>query len=148
MAKQQLGVDSDVYKNLERDPERFLRKAEMVNRYFAELSRLYAAVQVGSDSKEDALARKQRAFEEMQQACKAAGPPSKSFNQCLSAPNNAGLAFDETYAKYYPIMYGVYRAKREELKPTLAAIQTALNAGTEPEALRNLEAVAGRQSVP
>jgi hypothetical protein len=147
-ARQRFGEDSAVYKNLQREPELFSRKAEMVNRYFDQLSRLYAARQAGSVSEPDALAEKQGAFEEIQQACKAIEPTAKSFSQCLSAPNNAGLAFDETYTKYYPIMYDVYRAKGEELKPTLDAIQGALHAKTESDALQNLEALTGKQASP
>jgi hypothetical protein len=120
----------------------------MVNRYFVQLSRLYAARLAGGISEPEALAEKQRAFEEMQQNCKVIDPPAKSFNQCLSAPNNAGLAFDETYTRYYPIMYDVYRAKGEELKPTFDALQGALSDQTEAEALHNLQALTGKRSAP
>jgi Putative aminopeptidase len=146
VARQHFGADSEVYKNLQREPELFYRKAEMVNRYFVQLSRLYAARSAGGISEPEALAEKQRAFEEMQRNCKAIDPPAKSFNECLSAPNNAGLAFDETYTKYYPIMYDVYRAKGEELKPTFDALQGALSDQTEAEALHNLQALTGKRS--
>jgi len=148
VAKRQFGEDSEVYKNLQREPALFSRKAEMVNRYFVQLSRVYAARQAGDVSEQEAFAEKHRAFEEMRQECKAIDPPPKSFNACLSATNNAGLAFDETYTKYYPIMYDVYRAKGGEIKPTFDAIRGALSANTEVEALKNLEALTGKRPAP
>ena len=113
---------------------------------FDKLRQLYAERQAGGVSVTDALAQKRRAFEEMQQACRTIDPPPKSFNRCLSAPNNAGLAFDETYTKYYPIMYEVYRANGGELKPTLDALERALNGKTEPEALQSLQALTGKRA--
>jgi hypothetical protein len=138
VARQQFGEDSEVYRNLQREPELFSRKAELVNRYHAQLSQLYAAVRAGQVSERDALAQKQQAFEEIHQACTAEKPDPKSFGKCLSANNNAGLAFDETYTKYYPIMYNLYVAEGRNLKPTITALQRALNSGTEAEALQSL----------
>ena len=63
----------------------------------------------------------------------------RSFNRCPAANNNAGLVFDETYTKYYPLMYQVYVAQGRALKPTVEALEKALKAKTEAEALRNLQ---------
>ena len=139
VARQEFGEPSEVYRNLLREPELFSRKAEIVNRYHARLSQLYAAARAGEISEHDALAQKQQVFEEIQQACKAISPAPKSFNPCPAANNNAGLAFDATYTKYYPLMYSLYRVEGRALKPTLDALQRALNAQTESEALRNLQ---------
>ncbi len=137
VARQQFGETSEVYQNLQREPELFARKAEIVNRYHAQLTRLYAAARAGQISEHDALAQKQQAFEELHQACMAIGPEPKSFNRCLAANNNAGLAFDETYTKYYPLMYQVYEAQGRALKPTVEALERSLKVSTEAQALRN-----------
>jgi len=139
VARQKFGENSEVYQNLQREPELFARKAEIVNRYYAQLSRLYAAARTGRISELDALPQKQQAFEEFQQACTAINPDPKSFKRCLAANNNAGLAFDETYTKYYPMMYQIYLAKGREIKPTLEALEQTLKARTESEALDNLQ---------
>jgi hypothetical protein len=139
VARQKFGEDSEVYKNLQREPDLFARKAELVNRYHAQLSKLYAAVHAGEIPERDALAQKQQAFEQLHQACTAITPEPKSFNRCPAANNNAGLAFDETYTKYYPMMYQLYLKEGQELKPTVEALQRIMNVKTEAEALRNLK---------
>jgi len=138
VARQEFGENSEVYQNLQREPELFARKAEIVNRYHAQLSRLYAAAQAGRISGSDALAEKQRTFEEIHQECSAISPAPKSFNRCLAANNNAGLAFDETYTKYYPLMYKLYLEEGGKLKPTVGALQRIMNAKADEEALQNL----------
>jgi hypothetical protein len=138
VARQHFGESSEVYQNLRREPELFLRKAEIVNRYHAQLRQLYTAAHAGQISERAALAQKQQAFEELHQACLAISPEPKSFNRCPAANNNAGLAFDETYTKYYPIVYQLYLAEGRALKPTLDALQNALHAKSEEEALDNL----------
>jgi hypothetical protein len=139
VARQKFGENSEVYKNLQYEPELFARKAEIVNRYHAQLSQLYGATRAGQISERDALEQKQQAFEELHQACIAISPEPKSFNRCLGANNNAGLAFDETYTKYYSMMYQLYLAEGRGLKPTLDALERAMNARTEEEALQNLQ---------
>jgi hypothetical protein len=140
VARQQFGESSDVYHNLQREPELFLRKADIINRHHARFSQLYAAARADKISERDALAQKRQVFEELQQACKAISPAPKSFNPCPAVENNAGLAFDATYTKYYPIVYGLYNAEGRALSSTLDALRRALKAQTESEALRNLRA--------
>jgi hypothetical protein len=138
VARQKFGDNSEVYKNLQREPELFARKAEIVNRMHAQLSQLYAAARAGQVSERDALAQKQQAFEELHQACTAISPQPKSFNRCLAANNNAGLAFDETSTTYYPLMYKLYLENGRELKPTFDALERIMNAQTGADALQNL----------
>jgi hypothetical protein len=90
------------------------------------------------------MEQKRQAFEELSHACAANNPVPKSFNRCLAANNNAGLAFDETYTRYYPLMYQVYLAEHRELKPTLGALQGALNTKSEAGALQNLKSAVSR----
>ncbi len=139
VARENFSEHSEVYQNLQREPDLFARKADMVNRVHAQLSRLYAASRAGQISQRDALEQKQQAFEEIQQECTAIDPDPKSFKRCLAANNNAGLAFDKTYTKYYPMMYQVYVAQGRALKPTVDALQRALNAKSDEEVLQNLQ---------
>ncbi len=146
VARRQFGIESEVYRNLEREPELFCGKAGMVNVYHARLRKLYAAWRAGEISKESALAQKQQIFEKLHEACQAALPDPKSFNKCPAVNNNAGLAFDATYTRDYPLVYDLYVAKGRELGPTVSALRHALAAGTEQEAVQNLEALAKRFS--
>jgi len=139
VARQQFGEKSEVYQNLQREPELFARKAEIVNRYHAQLIQLYAAASAGKISEPEGLAQKQQAFEELHQACMAISPMPRSFNRCLAAENNAGLAFDATYTRYYPLMYQLYVAEGRALKPTVDALQRILNTKSGDEALQNLK---------
>ncbi len=142
VARQKFGENSEVYRNLQLEPEIFARKAEIVNRSYAHLREVYDNLQAGKISESDALAQKQHAFDELNQQCLAIKPESKSFDRCPAVLNNAGLAFDETYTKYYPLMYQIYLANDHALKPTLVALQSALNAQSGDEALNNLRKLA------
>ena len=56
------------------------------------------------------------------------GETSQSINKpnkCVSAANNAGLAFDHTYTKYYPLLYRVYEGCGKDLKCTAQRIMAA-----------------------
>ncbi len=147
LARQKFGEDSEVYRNLSRDPELFLRKAEIVNRYHAQLSELYAGARSAKISRPDALALKEEFFRELRQECRAISPDSKSFNKCLAANNNAGLSFDRTYTKYYPLMYNVSMAKGRNLLTTIDAIKRALTAKSESEAVLHLQEAAEKARV-
>ena len=79
------------------------------------------------------------AFDEIRQACSAIDPNPRTFKRCLAADNNAGLAFDETYTKYYPLMYRLYLAKGRAVKPTVEALERVMNASSDDGALVNLK---------
>jgi hypothetical protein len=100
------------------DAELFLRKAEMVNRAFDQLSAVYKAARHGGISGQAAREEKQRVLAKLQQECAQVSPKPQSFNICLSAANNAGLAFDHTYTKFYPLVYSVYAGCGKDLKCT------------------------------
>jgi len=139
LTRETFGPSSEVYRNLSIEPELFSRKAKLVARYHAKLGELYAGVRAGKVSPKDALAQKGKLFAEIEEECQATTPAPKSFNRCLSANNNAGLAFDMTYAKYYPVVYKAYLACGQDLKATMQAIKKALAAGSEAEALGQLQ---------
>jgi hypothetical protein len=54
------------------------------------------------------LSQKAELFAVLQRSCSAISPDPVSFNKCPAAMNNAGLAFDRTYTRNYPIMYELY----------------------------------------
>jgi hypothetical protein len=138
VAREKFGADSEVYRNLSREPELFLQKATIVNSYHVRVGQLYAAVQSGEVPEAEALAQKEKLFQEIRQSCLAITPDPRSFNKCPAANNNAGLAFDETYTKYYPMMYELYGAKGQNLTATINALKRALASKSEPEALELL----------
>ena len=136
-ARQQFGEKSEVYQNLRREPDLFARKSDIINSYHVQLSTLYAAMHAGQISERDALAQKKQAFDELAHACMAINPAPKSFNRCPAANNNAGLAFDATYTKYYPMMYQIYLAEGRALKPTLDAVNVALRKAVSSGGMAN-----------
>jgi hypothetical protein len=141
VAQQKFGVDSEMYRSLSGEAELFLRKAAIVNRAHAGLRGVYAALRSGEISKPEALALKARFFAEAEQECKAISPNPKSFNKCLSADNNAGLAFDRTYTEYYPLMYELFASHGEDLKGTIDALKQALSGKPASEVVLHLQSL-------
>jgi hypothetical protein len=142
VAREEFGPSSEVFRHLTEEVDLFLQKAQIVNRYHAKLSALFAAARSGALPTQAALARKEELFAHMQSECKAISPAPHSFNQCLAANNNAGLAFDATYTRYYPLMYAFYKAHQTggaDLKATIEALKQALNTWSESEAVRRVE---------
>lgn len=142
LSLQKFGPSSDVYLHLSSEADLFLRKAEIVNRYQAKLRALYAGVGSGGIARETALAEKAKIFAEMQLECGAINPEPRSFNKCPAALNNAGLAFDATYTKYYPLMYDFYRSggvKGWGLKATIDTLKQALATRSGGEAIQRVQ---------
>lgn len=125
-ARTRFGEDSPTYRNLAAEPEIFLRKAETVNRYYDELTRLYASARAGEVSEAAALERKAEAFARLERECKAIQPDPASFNKCPGAFNNAGLAFDRTYTASYARAYAVFLAHGRDARATIAALRRPL----------------------
>jgi hypothetical protein len=107
------------------DADLFLQKAKMVNRAFDDLRAVYNTARRGALSKEAAREQQQRRLGEIQRECTEVSLRALSFNQCLSAANNAGLAFDHTYTKFYPLVYSVYAACGKDLKCTVQKLLAA-----------------------
>jgi hypothetical protein len=145
VARQNFGADSEVYRNLLLEPELFLRKSGIVNTYHERLARVYAAAQSGELGRPEALAQKEAIFAQVLRDCKEITPAPRSFNKCLSADNNAGLAFDETYCKYYPMVYQLHAANGQNLGATLKDLKQVLAAGSETEAVERLQALTNKR---
>jgi hypothetical protein len=107
-AKQRFGEDSPTSRMLARDVELFLRKSSIVNVYYDKMSDVYKSFRAGALTQEQALRQKSELFAELQQSCSAISPDPVSFNKCPAAMNNAGLAFDRTYTRHYPLMHDLY----------------------------------------
>jgi hypothetical protein len=107
-AREKFGENSPTFQMLERDADLFLRKSIVVNRFYDKLSELYKTYGSGELTRQQTLAKKTELFAELQRACSAILPDPVSFNKCPAAMNNAGLAFDRTYTRNYPIMLELY----------------------------------------
>ena len=121
-AKKEYGESSPEHLRLSREPEIFLRKAEIVNRHAARLTELYRKSRDGRIAKTRTLGQKKALFSLLHGEC-AELPDARSFNKHLSALNNAGLAFDLTYTRHYPLLYRVSLAVGGELEQTIDALR-------------------------
>ena len=149
VARIQFGPDSDTYRRLSKEAELFRQKAQIVNRYEPKFSGVYAAARSRVITRQAALARKQKLFAELQVECTSISPDPRSFNKCLSVSNNAGLAFDATYTRYYPLMYEFYRTRQggeRDLKVMIATLKQALSVDSEAEAVRRVQALVDHSS--
>lgn len=115
------------------DAELFLEKANLINRYYDQLHEIYQAARTRKLSKRAALGEKRPLFAALQRECASIAGRPRSFGKCVSAPNNAGLAFDYTYTKYYPLLYRVFSACKQESKCTVEAIVNAPKKRSESE---------------
>jgi hypothetical protein len=102
--------------SLSQEAQLFLQKALILNRYYYRLAAAYRAAR----------------FPNVAPSTRS----SVSWALCLkSAPrfNNAGLAFDYTYTRYYPLLYQVWSACGQDIKCTIAAIARAPRKRPEAE---------------
>ncbi|HZT31062.1 MAG TPA: aminopeptidase [Bryobacteraceae bacterium] len=149
-ARQRFGADAPVSRNLEAEAALFLRKAELVNRYYAELRGLYDRLHAGAITRDEAFAGKARVFTELRADCRAMAPDPHSFNKCLGADNNAGLAFDRTYTQYYPLFYELFAARGRDARATIQTIDRLLSARalSEEQAAARIRTATGNAAAP
>lgn len=140
-ARQKYGEASSEYRRLSREGELFLRKAEIVNSYFTKLTDLYASLAAGNISTDQASEKKYQLFLEMHKACSAISPRPSSFNRFVSASNNAGLAFDRTYTKYYPLLYELHLSLGRDVNRTIEALQRGAGERSERKVLEYFRSV-------
>ncbi|MCC6263905.1 MAG: aminopeptidase [Bryobacterales bacterium] len=100
--------------HLSEDARTFDRKAKAVNALHARLRALYAEHRSGKRSRAETADEKARLFAEHAAACKTFGN-AHSINPCVPAFNNAGLAFDHTYTRMYPLLYALFEANHSNL---------------------------------
>ncbi|MCL4783738.1 MAG: aminopeptidase [Bryobacterales bacterium] len=114
--------DTATATHLSEDARTFSRKAEAVNELHAKLRALYAAHRAGKRGRAATAAEKERLFAGYANACKAFGS-AHSINPCLPASNNAGLAFDHTYTRAYPLLYALFEACHSDLDVFLGTLR-------------------------
>ena len=124
-ARARYGPGSETFQRLDREADRYLAKARLINESYAELARMYAAVTAGTLGRDEALARKADHFAALGDACRAA-EAAVSFNTCPAALNNAGLAFDRTYTRFYPAWLDLHHALAGDTAATVAALKAIL----------------------
>ena len=101
----------------------YLAKSRIVNSYHRKLLELYAQVRQKTISEREAEADKERLFLELAGACGAITPDPESFDKCPSANNNAGLAFDLTYTRFYPEVHQLHEASGGDLGTTIRLLR-------------------------
>ena len=126
---------------LEGEAELFVRKARVVNRFYEEVRALYITVKRTGDKKAGGTG-KQRVFTELQRECRAIQPAPRSFNACVPEFNNAGLAFDYTYTRYYPLVFDVYQRCLHDLHCAINLIEKTPRR-SETEAVEYLRKYSG-----
>ena len=133
-AKAKYGVASQVFQRLDREARLFLEKARIINAHYERLVGVYSAFRSGDITREDALARKEELFAMLKQECSAPATVPVSFNGCPAAMNNAGLAFDRTYTRYYPMFFKLYDSLDHDTRASVAALKSVLATGPKSEA--------------
>jgi len=103
-AKFKFGEDSDVYKHLESGLEVRLALAPIFVKYHGLLTNLYLKYKLGELSREETLLRKEALYEGMEAEFLEGGFKIKSHL------NNAFLAYEITYDRYFLLAYEVYSA--------------------------------------
>jgi hypothetical protein len=127
------GEDSDIFQRLEREAERFLVKARIVNAYYRRLQDVYDAYEAGDLTRDRALLRKAALYGELERECEAS-VPAVSFNTCPAVMNNAGLAFDRTYTRHYATWFELHESLGRDTGTTIAALRRLLAGGPQTEA--------------
>lgn len=112
--------------HLARDTGLFLDKARIVNRYYGRAAEVYRRLKAREISRQTALEEKQRLFVGLEAECRALAQKPASFSSCPGAMNNAGLAFDYTYTKHYPLLYELFEVGQRDLRATLTSIREIL----------------------
>ncbi len=126
------------------DVDLFLQKALIINRHYDELRAIYRA----KLSKRAALEKKASIFSAIDRECAAIQGESRAFNKRLSASNNAGLAFDYTYTKYYPLLYRVLLSCERDSKCTIAAMTNAPKGRSEQQVANYFESFIKDRRLP
>ncbi len=122
------GEESELFQHLDREVDRFLLKSHIVNAYFRRLSDIYDAYDAGDLTRDDALARKAALYADFDRECNAS-EPAVSFNTCPAVMNNAGLAFDSTYTRHFPVWFELYESLDRDVHATVAAFRRVLATG-------------------
>lgn len=100
----------------------YQKKAEAVNALHGELRQAYARHRSGKLTRQETTALKEKLFARAAAECATFGT-GHSINPCLPVHNNAGLAFDHSYTRWYPPLYRLYQASGADLDRFLAELR-------------------------
>ena len=134
--EEKFGQDSAVYQTLKEEFSNKLEESELYHRYYEELKILYSQLDSGRITESAALSEKARMLEVMANDIK--GIWGASPRQL----NNAFIAFQMTYYRHFPLMYGVYSATDFNLAETMAIFRSVPDQGVKfgnVEELKNIE---------
>ena len=131
-ARIKYGKNSELFRRLDREAERFLVKARIANAYYGRLAGVYDGYGSGAFTRDEALARKSALYGELERECQAS-EAAVSFNTCPAVMNNAGLAFDRTYTRHYPAWFELYESLNRDAGATVAAFKRVLATGPQSE---------------
>jgi hypothetical protein len=131
-AKAKYGADSGLFRRLDSEARLFFEKARVVNAFFEELTALYAEFRSASITREAALAAKARLFAALERECTGLVPAS-AFNRCPAVLNNAGLSFDRTYTRFFPLLYELHTSLGD-VRASVAALKRLLASSPQNEA--------------
>ena len=120
----------------------YRRKALLINRYRHRAAALYNRYRWGEISEAEALERKEELFTELAAECLAL-PAALAYNPCPAVLNNAGLAFDVTYTRLYPLIFELLPAAGWDRQATIRVLLEELPAApglqrTPRKAIREL----------
>ena len=125
-ARQRYGPESPVFQRLALEGTLFLTKARIVNDYFGQVAATYRTYRDGRISRDDALVSKRELFGGLLQACSSSGAAPVSFNRCPAIMNNAGLAFDHTYTREYPLLFDFHVRLGSNIASTVTGLRRLL----------------------
>lgn len=106
--------DTQTATRLSGDAVLYNKKAIAVNELHSRLRKVYEEHRAGKRNREEAIQQKALLFEEAARTCAGFGV-GHSINPCLPVSNNAGLAFDHSYTRWYPQIYALYQATGADL---------------------------------
>jgi hypothetical protein len=135
-AKGKYGAASETFLALNREARLFLQKARIVNSYFDRVAAIYTAYRSKEISQEQTLARKGELFRDLEQECASLSPEPVSFNRCPGVGNNAALAFERTYTRYYPLLYEFSAAQGQDASLTVEGLKRLMSG--KPRSERDL----------
>jgi len=125
-ARQHYGAESLLFQKLALEGTLFLTKSRIVNDYFSQAAATYGSYRDRRISRDAALVSKRELFGGLLQACSSSGPAPVSFNRCPAVMNNAGLAFDHTYTREYPMLFDFHVRLGGDIASTVTALRRLL----------------------
>lgn len=147
-AWRKFGPSAPVTRNLQSDAELFYRKSLLVNEAFNRLRDLYDDFHKGVASENHVLQQKADIFAELARQCSSLQPQASSFNACPGALNNAGLSFDYTYTKLFPLVFEAIDARQTSPADAIRRLQELLQEAPEKQELLIQYLQARRASKP